>query len=330
MIDQKLRKTFVLAYPSYFIYGGIGDFVTKLEKLGLKITEMRCMNVSEDFARKHLVNIERVSDENLAPDKWVRNISCSPVVAMIVEGDNNSVNEVIELTSKQQLSSTDIGTSYASGSCEQAERDIDFWFSEDNFDVRTSKRSFHASRRENIRPTEASCKEFKAKSVLQVQKVSDCFRVPSMDLKTVFYMEDMCVFLIKPLAFQERCVGEILNAIESSCSGLRGGVDQSSNCLTDSGSLSKTDDDEYYVAVVAQGIEPCFEILPGVVKNIDYDNKLFQISSDYLHRSEPGQEVLEAAKEFFKYGFSFWAIPDHCLLSGCMFEASFVGLKSLK
>ncbi|KAI3968057.1 hypothetical protein MKW92_041899 [Papaver armeniacum] len=327
MIDQKLRKTLVLAYPSYFIYGGIGDFVTKLEKLGLKITEMRCMNVSEDFARKHLVNIKRVSDENLAPDKWVRNISCSPVVAMIVEGDNNSVNEVIELTSKQQLSSTDIGTSYASGSCEQAERDIDFWFSEDNFDVRTSKKVFFMlPGGKTYGPLKQVAKNLKLNQFYKSKK----------DLKTVFYMEDMCVFLIKPLAFQERCVGEILNAIESSCSGLRGltlvkrGVEQSSNCLTDSGSLSKPDDDEYSVAVVAQGIKPCFEILPGVVKNIDYDNKLFQISSDYLHRSEPGQEVLEAAKEFFKYGFSFWAIPDHCLLSGCMFEASFVGLKSLK
>ncbi|XP_026410241.1 uncharacterized protein LOC113305418 [Papaver somniferum] len=67
---------------------------------------MRCMNVSEDFARKHLVNIKCVSDENLAPDKWVRYISCNPIVAMIVEGDNNSVNEFIELTSKQQVSST--------------------------------------------------------------------------------------------------------------------------------------------------------------------------------------------------------------------------------
>ncbi|KAI3872222.1 hypothetical protein MKW98_011714 [Papaver atlanticum] len=106
MIDQKLRKTFALAYPSYFIYRGIGNFVTELEKLGLKITEMRCMNVSEDFARKHLVNIKRVSDENLPPEKWVRNISCNPCVAMIVEGDNSSVNEVTELISKQQLSST--------------------------------------------------------------------------------------------------------------------------------------------------------------------------------------------------------------------------------
>ncbi|KAI3872223.1 hypothetical protein MKW98_011715 [Papaver atlanticum] len=79
--------------------------------------------------------------------------------------------------------------------------------------------------------------------------------------KTYGPLKQMCVFLIKPLAFQERCVDHCSNT-----------------CLTDSGSLSKTDDDEYYVAVVAQGIKPCFEILPGVVKNIDYDNKLFQIS----------------------------------------------------
>ncbi|KAI3952256.1 hypothetical protein MKW98_005951 [Papaver atlanticum] len=110
----------------------------------------------------------------------------------------------------------------------------------------------------------------------------------------------MRVFEIKPLAFQENCVGGILYAIESNSYGLK----------------------------VSCCVKPSFKILDGNVKNINYDEKVFQIGSDYLDKSPPGQGVLEAAKEFFKYGFSFWGNSDHC--SGCLFEASFVGLKSLQ
>lgn len=147
-------------------------------------------------------------------------------------------------------------------------------------------------------------------------------------------MKDMRVFIIQPLAFQERCVGQILSAIESNCVGLRGltlvkrGADHRSNaCLTDSGSLSKTDDDEYCVAVVAQGVKPCFQIVEGVAKYIDYGLDLFRIGCCYLDKKVTGQGVLEDAKELFKYGFSFWQTPGHCLLSGCIFQASLVGLE---
>ncbi|RZC80044.1 hypothetical protein C5167_042615 [Papaver somniferum] len=133
----------------------------------------------------------------------------------------------------------------------------------------------------------------------------------------------MCIFVIKPLAFQENCVGGILYAIESNSYGLRG-----LTLVKRLGSLSKPDDDEYLVAVVAFCVKPSFKILHGNVKNINYDDKVFKIGSDYLDRSPPGQGVMEAAKEFFKYGFSFWGNSDHC--SGCLFEASFVGLKSLQ
>ncbi|KAI3833655.1 hypothetical protein MKX03_022433, partial [Papaver bracteatum] len=78
----------------------------------------------------------------------------------------------------------------------------------------------------------------------------------------------------------------------------------------DSGSLSKPDEDEYRVAVVAFCVKPSFKIVDGNVKNINYDEKVFQIGSDYLDRSPPGQGVLEDAKDFFKYGYSFWGNSD--------------------
>ncbi|KAI3849984.1 hypothetical protein MKX03_035963, partial [Papaver bracteatum] len=51
---------------------------------------------------------------------------------------------------------------------------------------------------------------------------------------------------------------------------------------------------------------------------------------DYLHKSEPGQGLLEAASEFFRFGFTVWEYDGHCMMYGGMFEASLVGLDSLQ
>ncbi|KAI3913999.1 hypothetical protein MKW98_010811 [Papaver atlanticum] len=57
-IDQKLEKTFVLAYPIYFHYQCFGRLLAQFEEPGLKITD-----VSSD---------------------WIGYITSGPVVAMIV------------------------------------------------------------------------------------------------------------------------------------------------------------------------------------------------------------------------------------------------------
>ncbi|KAI3913367.1 hypothetical protein MKW92_022569, partial [Papaver armeniacum] len=50
---------------------------------------------------------------------------------------------------------------------------------------------------------------------------------------------------------------------------------------------------------------------------------------DYLYKSEQGEEVLEAASDFFDYGFNVWAFENDWMVHGCMFVASLVGLTSL-
>ncbi|KAI3857502.1 hypothetical protein MKX03_033315 [Papaver bracteatum] len=168
-----------------------------------------------------------------------------------------------------------IGKTYTSKSSKQAELDIAFWFGGDKFDVCTSKKVVFILPGEKIYGPLT-----KAVDILQLNQ----FYKNREDLGTVLFMKDMRVFIIQPLAFQERCVGQILNAIECNCVGLRGltlvkrGADHRSNaCLTDSGSLSRTDDDEYCVAVVAQGVKPCFQIVEGMAKDIDYGLDMFRI-----------------------------------------------------
>ncbi|KAI3960592.1 hypothetical protein MKX01_003766 [Papaver californicum] len=273
MIQKKLGKTFVLAYPCYFNHRCIGHVVAQFEKSGFNITDY---------------------------------IASDPVVAMTVEGDN-IVEKVIELTSKKELPLWDVtGERRFMPASRRNEND---------FDVPKSKKVVF------ILPTG---KIYGPRDQVEaVLKHDESYEIKK-DFKDNFFMENMCVFLIKPLAFQERCAGEILDAIESN----------SSNAwLTDSDSSSEIAGDEYGVAVVAYGIKSCFtriKIKPGNTKKINHHNDEFEIEIG----CEPGQGpqgVLEAAKEFFKYGFSVWAYPpDNCLLFGCIFEASLVGLKLLQ
>ncbi|RZC51102.1 hypothetical protein C5167_019528 [Papaver somniferum] len=159
MIDH--QKTFVLAYPWLFRQRSMGVLVSEFEKLKLNITEMRCMVVTPDFARKHLVNIkwdpEAFSESIPLPfASWIDCIAHGPVTAMIVEGDD-AVQKVRELSKKQQLpfqvverkkvySSDSRGlmkqevielwreTVYTSHSGDQAKIDIDLWFGSTDFD----------------------------------------------------------------------------------------------------------------------------------------------------------------------------------------------------
>ncbi|KAI3869855.1 hypothetical protein MKW92_026264 [Papaver armeniacum] len=285
--DQKLGKIFVLAYPSFFHYHCIGDFVAKLEAFGLRIKDMRCMHVTEDFARKHLVNINRISDDD---DKsrplgeLLNYITSDPVVALITEGNNNSFNKVFKLTSEKGLpvhssNSKRMSSSHHSQVCmtaavyastgQQAELDIKLWFCEDNIDLDRTRGKIIF-----MLPGEQTYGPLNTVRIGKLLKQHPSYK-SKKDLKNVFLMENMCVFVIKPLALHENCVGEILDAIESNSSGLRGL--KLVKWEADSGSLSKTDDDEYCVAVVAFCVKPSLKILDGNVKNIRYDEEVFQI-----------------------------------------------------
>ncbi|KAI3885800.1 hypothetical protein MKW92_024352 [Papaver armeniacum] len=223
MIDKKMEKTFVLAYPCFYYNNCIGNLVAQFEELaGMKITEMR-----------------------------------------------SSV--------------------YASESGEQALLDIALWFRASKFDITQSK---------------------KIVFMLPKGEVYGPRRNLKPEFKDNFPLENMCVFLIKPLAFRDRCVGEILDAIESNSYGVRGWL---------TGSLSTIDDDECGLAVVAYHIKSCFNMRSGNIKKIGHDNKVFEIG-----------RVLEAASEFFHHGFSVWENQCHRSVRGGIFEASLVGLESLQ
>lgn len=56
----------------------MGFIVSEFENLKLKIIEMSCMEVTKDFALKHLSNIQWDPKDG----NWVDNIASDPVVAL--------------------------------------------------------------------------------------------------------------------------------------------------------------------------------------------------------------------------------------------------------
>ncbi|KAI3855336.1 hypothetical protein MKW92_026094 [Papaver armeniacum] len=329
-IDKKLEeksKTFVLAYPVYFKYRLFGDLVSGFEKSGFKITEMRCMNVSKEFAEKHLENIKQDPldfDPNPSFMNWIDYIASAPVLAMIVEGDNSVFDKVFELTSSKEYPFWDGNvrrqTIYGSKSGEQAQRDIGLWFKKDTFKITESKKVVFILPTGDIHGPQ--------EQVEAVLKSDECYEL-KQDFKDNFFMEALSVLLINPLAYQEGCVGDILNAIECSCLGIRG-LTLVRRPTDDSGEI---DGDEYGVAVVASAMKPCLRIKPGNAKMSKIDKNEYEIGSDYLEKIEQGrgpQGLLEATKKYFKYGFSVWGYPPDDWLYGCMFEASLVGLELLQ
>lgn len=103
-LQQKTQQTFVLAYPCHYAHGSVGAILTKFQKSDLKIIEMRCMDVTRNFAQKHVRNIgwdPEAYEDNVPYGNWANYIASNPVVAMIVEG-KGARDKVHELISEKQ------------------------------------------------------------------------------------------------------------------------------------------------------------------------------------------------------------------------------------
>ncbi|RZC44968.1 hypothetical protein C5167_037917 [Papaver somniferum] len=274
MIDQKLEKTFVLAYPIYFHHSCFGRLLAQFEEPGLKITEMRCMNVGEGFALEHFCNIDQKLEQKTDfVDRrfrgWIEYITSGPVVAMIVEGDNSvdRVDELMTFSDKYPFGVSRT-TVYASKTVEQAQRDIKLWFRQVKFEIPKSTKDVFILPTGEIYGPEEELKEVLLKSYN--------YKLIQFNPCTVWFFER-----------NGRCDG-------------------------------------YAVAVVAV-VKPRLTIKPGITERIIG----LGYNDEYLQKIEQGegpQGVLEAAKEFFEYGFSVRGYPrDNSRSFGCMFEASLVG-----
>ena len=131
-----MQRTLVLVKPDAVQRGLAGQVITRLERRGLKLAAMKMMLVTEELARRHY---SALREKPFFP-RLVDFITSSPIVAMVVEGENavELVRNTMGATDPAQAApgtirgdlATSIGQNliHGSDSAESAQMEIDLFF----------------------------------------------------------------------------------------------------------------------------------------------------------------------------------------------------------
>ena len=130
------ERTFVIIKPDAVQRGLIGKIITRFEGKGIKIVAMKLLSVSKELAEKHY----GIHKGKQFFDSTVKYITSSPVVAIVLEG-NNAIEMVRGMMGKTDPQKADMGTIrgdygqfigrnivHGSDSPENAEFEINLWF----------------------------------------------------------------------------------------------------------------------------------------------------------------------------------------------------------
>ena len=136
---MSIERSLVLLKPDAVQRGLVGEIITRLEHRGLKLVSAKLMAVSDDLANRHYG--EHVGKPFF--DGLVRFITSSPIMAIVVEGDNaiGLVRKTMGETDPQKAApgtvrgdlALTIGMNliHGSDSAESATREIELFFSDD-------------------------------------------------------------------------------------------------------------------------------------------------------------------------------------------------------
>lgn len=130
------ERTFVMIKPDAVQRGFIGEIISRFEKKGIKLAAMKLVSVNRELAEKHY----GVHRGKPFFEPTVKYITSSPVVAMVLEGNNaiEMVRSMMGKTDPQQAAMGTIRGDYGqfigrnivhgSDSKETAEFEINLWF----------------------------------------------------------------------------------------------------------------------------------------------------------------------------------------------------------
>ena len=132
-----MERTLVLLKPDAVQRGLIGEIISRIEKICLKLVGVKMILIDKELAHKHYsAHVGKPFFEDL-----VDFITSSPVVAMVFEGDNavDQVRSIMGLTNPLEAASGtirgDLATSiefnliHGSDSIESAENEVRLFFS---------------------------------------------------------------------------------------------------------------------------------------------------------------------------------------------------------
>ncbi len=130
------EQTFVMIKPDAVQRGLVGEIISRFEKRGIKITAMKFIKVDKNLAEKHY----GVHRGKPFFEPTVEYITSSPVVAMVLEGDNvmEMVRSMMGATNPLKAETGTIRGDYGqfigrnlvhgSDSRETADFEINLWF----------------------------------------------------------------------------------------------------------------------------------------------------------------------------------------------------------
>ena len=130
------ERTFVMIKPDAVQRGFVGEIISRLERKGIKLVAMKLVSVSRELAEKHY----GVHRGKPFFEPTVKYITSSPVVAMVLEGNNaiEMVRSMMGKTDPQQAAMGTIRGDYGqfigrnivhgSDSKETSEFEINLWF----------------------------------------------------------------------------------------------------------------------------------------------------------------------------------------------------------
>ena len=131
-----MERTLILVKPDAFARGLTGEVMARFERKGLRIAELKLMNVPRELAEEHYAEH---ADKPFFGD-LVQFITSGPLVAMILEGDQAiaAARQVIGATNPLEASSgsirgdcaTEVQTNlvHGSDSPESASREASLFF----------------------------------------------------------------------------------------------------------------------------------------------------------------------------------------------------------
>ena len=133
------ERTFVIIKPDAVQRGIIGEIISRFERKGIKIVAMKMESVSRELAEKHY----GVHKGKPFFEPTVEYITSSPVVALILEG-NNTIEMVRNMMGKTDPQKAELGTIrgdfgqfigrniiHGSDGADTAKFEIDLWFKDE-------------------------------------------------------------------------------------------------------------------------------------------------------------------------------------------------------
>lgn len=81
---MSIERTYIMLKPDCIKRGLMGEVISRIEKKGYKIADVKMMNLDETILREHYAHI---ADRPFFPE-IVEYMTSGPVLGMIVEGEN--------------------------------------------------------------------------------------------------------------------------------------------------------------------------------------------------------------------------------------------------